>query len=234
MKRRDFLFSSAFLAGALLPRYARAVTPCPPPDTCGGAGRSYSTEFPGNENPISENGAWFNLGGPDWTYVQTSSGIAMGTQTAAPHGYNDSYARLGGFSPNQCASAVLHMVGPFASGCEPEVELLLRCSDAPGSVRTYECNFNAGNGSQIVRWNGPVGDFTVLANGTSPHPPFQDGDVLKATVYGSTIVAYVNDLEIVRATDATLITGDPGIGFFGRGCNPNSAFALKSFAATSV
>src|ERR1700743_1442659 len=66
-----------------------AATPCPPPTvsvqggssgatTCpqntgggsGGTGTTYTTNFPNNENPISEGGKWTHVG-QDWTLVQT-------------------------------------------------------------------------------------------------------------------------------------------------------------------
>ena len=59
-------------------------------------------DFPLAENPISENGTWINGGtaGLDWSNVQTTVGLAFGTQSgkdACPIlCYNDSTVILGG------------------------------------------------------------------------------------------------------------------------------------------
>jgi hypothetical protein len=71
------------------------------------AGHNYSTSFQPTENPIYEHGNWINGGttGLDWTNVQTSSGMAIGTQADNGSGnaqYSDSTAVLAGnWGPNQ-------------------------------------------------------------------------------------------------------------------------------------
>ena len=52
-------------------------------------------------------------------------------------------------------------------------------------------------GVQIVRWNGPFGNFSVLS-GSGPHNlgrRLVSGDVIKATVIGNTITAYINGVH---------------------------------------
>src|SRR5438045_2733103 len=83
-------------------------------------GASYSTNFDGAENPLSEGGAWLHTS-VDWTVVAKDNGIAHGTLTGNG-GYNDSFALLSGFAPDQTISAVVHR-GAIASGCAPELEL---------------------------------------------------------------------------------------------------------------
>src|SRR4051794_8383399 len=85
-----------------------------------GASQTYSTNFNGVEKPISEKGAWSNVG-QGWTVVAKDNGLAYGTQTGLGDN-DDSYARLSGFSPNQVVSAVLRR-GTIAADCAPEVEL---------------------------------------------------------------------------------------------------------------
>src|SRR5262245_913967 len=105
MKRRQLILASAGVASVALPGMSRSATPCPPPTvsltggstastTCGTGKVTYSTNFPANENPISEGGRWRNTG-LDWTPVATSGGLAYSTQTS--NGYDDSYAFLSGF-----------------------------------------------------------------------------------------------------------------------------------------
>ena len=58
---------------------------------------TYSTNFAGTENPISEGGRWINGGvaGLDWANVRTTPGLAFGTQTGLIE-YNDAAALLSG------------------------------------------------------------------------------------------------------------------------------------------
>src|ERR1051325_4346552 len=75
--------------------------------TAWSATQHYATSFDGSEAPLSEGGAWSNTG-LDWTPVIKSNGAAHGTQTGNG-GYDDSYAVLSGFSPNQAASATVQL-----------------------------------------------------------------------------------------------------------------------------
>jgi chitodextrinase len=198
--------------------------------TTPGSSRSYSTNFDGTENPISEGGAWSHAG-LDWTTVQTSGGIAYGTQTGTD-GYDDSYAKLSGFPPDQTASGVIHLVNPIDGSCSHEVELLMRWTDSAHSAQGYEVNLSFDGGyAQIVRWNGAIGNFAVLGGGSFPE--LKEGDVFKASMIGNVITAYVNDIQVAQVTDAAYSTGNPGIGFFRRNCGTNADFGFTSFTATS-
>ncbi len=196
----------------------------------GGAGsHGYATTFDLTERPISEGGAWSHTG-LDWAVVETGGGDAYGTQTGTS-GYDDSYAILSGFSPDQSAEAVIHLNAAIDRSCTHEVEILLRWSDAPHDAHGYECNLSFdGSYAQIVRWNGPLGDFTYVGSGSvaSVH----DGDTIGASIRGNRIAIELNGVEIATATDDTFTTGNPGIGFFRRDCGANSDYGLTSFAAT--
>ena len=72
---------------------------------------AYSTTFDLTENPISEGGRWFN------TAVRSGPG-ANGERTGvwhqwSPNTYDDSYAYLSGFGPDQQAEAVVDVDLPF-------------------------------------------------------------------------------------------------------------------------
>jgi len=58
--------------------------------------------------------------------------------------------------------------------------------------------------------------------------------VIKATIDANgLIIAYLNNVEMVRATDTTFATGNPGIGFYVSGATGLDAnFGLASFTAT--
>jgi hypothetical protein len=190
----------------------------------------YGTVFSGIEDPLSEGGAWSN-NGLDWTRVVKTDGMAAGTQDGYG-GYDDSYAALSGFPPDQSARAVVQVGEGIDQSCTHEVELLLRWSDAPHLAQGYEVLLGYGSYLGIVRWNGPLGDFTELAY--LQIPPVQDGDVFRATAVGNIITAYVNGVPLLQATDSTYSTGNPGIGFFRRNCGTNQDFTIRNFKAREL
>jgi len=203
-------------------------------NTGGASGRFYATNFDGSENPISEGGAWTNGGevGLDWQNIVKDQGIGFGSGTSA--GYDDCLAHLSGFAPNHYAEATVHAASGYSAPSSHEVELLLRFRITAHSARGYEV-LNGWNGaySQIVRWNGPLDDFTYLSTTGPGYGVLVEGDVIRATVVGSTITVYKNGAEVMQASDSTWSDGDPGIGMFirpGAGAEPQ-AFCYTSFAA---
>jgi len=232
-----------------------------------GNARFYETDFPLVEDPISEAGAWQHRGS-SWALVRTLAHRAVGTQTGAG-GFDDAYAYLSGFGPNQTAQATVwkhpaigkdsmrcriwrrliweRLRGNYCAGPGThEVELLLRWTDYATSARGYECNLSwDGKYAEIVRWNGPFGNFTYITQQrtfTAGIMPPNTGDVFKATISGSTINVYLNkndgngDRLIATATDPTFTDGGPGIGFFiaGRqGSVDPTKFGFSSFSASS-
>jgi hypothetical protein len=240
-RERLFIF-----VAALLPFATFADTPCPPTNvhiegniTSGtddlicpvvSPASTYTTNFDNAENPISEGGAWTHKG-LDWKSVVTENGIAHGTQTGTD-GYDDSYAILSGFSADQAAWGVAHIDAGIDKTCSSqELEILIRWSDSAGSAQGYECMIHHDGGyAQIVRWNGPLGDFNVLGGGSAPG--FKNGDTVKATAVGSVITLFHNDVPIVQVSDDTFSTGNPGVGFFKRSCGRNSDYGFTNFTAT--
>ncbi len=182
-----------------------------------GGGRVYATTFPQSENPISEGGNWINgkAVGLDWHDVSTTPGLAIGHQSGSS--YTDGTALLtGAWGPTQAVEAVVHTVNPKES-CYQEVEMRLRSSLTAHSCTGYEISFKATKSASayliIVRWNGPVGDFTYLKNSTGAQYGIAEGDTVKATIVGNVITAYLNGVVVGTATDSTYTTGNPGIGF---------------------
>jgi hypothetical protein len=185
--------------------------------------RSYSTAFPGSEAPLSEAGNWTGgkTTGLDWADVATTPGFAFGMQTGSG-GYDDSTALLSGrWGPDQSVTATVHTVNQTGGKVYEEVEIRLRSTIAPHSNIGYEINFrclrNSSSYVQIVRWNGPLGDFTYLADEKGVQKGIKDGDVLRATVKGNVIIAYINGVKVAQAADSTFAGGSPGIGFFIQG-----------------
>ena len=229
-----------------------------PSGTPSGTGSlSYTTNFsspPSPENPISEQGHWINgkANALDWNNVRTTGGFAFGTQTGSD-GFSDSTALLtGAWAPDQSAQAVVHIVAQDPGVVAEESEIRLRsgmsATPCPGQTSGgcntgYEINFSAVTGNnyvQIVRWNGPLGSFALLNSRTQP---VQNGDVVKATIAGNTITAFINGVQVLQVTDTTYNaaycsthTCNPGLGFYlqnGSGAGNNAHFGFSSFTATN-
>jgi hypothetical protein len=221
--------------------------------------KTYSTDFSLTEDRISEGGnLWINgaATGLDWTNVKTSNGNATGTMNRLPDGinlYDDSVAILkGDWGADQTVEAVVYAAnrtgsdrsgydGNEYSSCNKEVELILRGDITANSIKLYEILFSSRiDGTsyhQIVRWNGPRGDFTVLYGDEGWQYEVADGDVITATMIGSTITVYLNDELVSTTTDTTFSSGKPGIGFYSsNGCTGtvhNDDFGFKSFVASA-
>ena len=197
--------------------------------------KSYTTGFPSIENPISEGGHWVNgkSVGLDWGDVRTTSGFAFGTNSG---GYADPTAILAGsWGPDQMAQAVVRCSNPSDSLAE-EVELRLRSAISAHSNAGYEINFlcsKTGNGySQVVRWNGPLANFTYLSDNSGG---VVTGDVVLARMVGNVITVYINGTQIARVTDSTFATGSPGMGFYlDGGTTQNADFGFTSFTGSEI
>ncbi len=177
----------------------------------------YATSFPLNQNPISEGGAWTSGNDPLQTPVQTSGGLAFGTQTGSGS-FDDSVAYLGGFPQTQTITGVVHRSG--TPNGDLEIELWLRTS--VGALRTglpfgdthtygYEINIGIGEFGTFLQ----IGLFksTNLFSGTIT---IADGDVVEASIVGTVITVKINGVQVAQVTDNTnaFPTGNPGIGFF--------------------
>jgi hypothetical protein len=195
---------------------------------------TYATSFSVAENPISEGGNWINGGvtGLDWKNVITNVGLAYGTQDGIGN-FDDSVALLtGAWGPTQTVQATVHSVNPAAA--QEEVEVWVRGNIGAHNTTGYEISFKLqkpGGYAQIVRWNGPLGDFTYV-NYIASTSGVGNGDVISATVNGNLIIGYVNGLEVIRGTDSTFSSGSPGIGFWQLGAPSNSDFGFTNFTAT--
>ena len=202
----------------------------------------YCTTFSLTEDPISENNAWTNGGavGLDWSNVQTTPGLAFGTQSG-PAGppFNDSIAILNGtWGNDQTVTATVHSINQQTGAIFEEVELLLRFQITAHIARGYEVNFRCTHDgsqyTQVVRWNGPLNNFTMLDQRVGPGiPGIKDGDSVKATIVGNVITVYINGNLIFKVTDNVFTSGNPGMGFYLQGAmNVNSDYGFTSFTAS--
>ena len=238
--------SATTLVIALLVLYLanRSAGMLPAASASSGTSRTYTTNFPRAENPLSEGGKWANgqKDGLDWTNVRTTPGLALGTEYGgtrpAPQKYDDSTALLtGAWGPDQTAQTTVYAVNPNDKIYE-EVELRLRSTLSAHQATGYEILFRNSKSPnaycEVVRWNGPLGDFTYLSRAKGPPCGLSSGDVVKATIIGNVITAYVNDVQVLRASDDTFKTGNPGIGFYIEGASGvNGDYGFTSFTATS-
>lgn len=250
MKRRNVIAGSAAIAGALLCGLVRAAVPCPPSPVsvagggsattnCVAAGTSYTTSFSLSENPINEGGKWVNgkAVGADWNDVKTTPGKAFASIASGLSGsrYNDSIAYLSpsfmAVTPNQYAQATVFRVAGYSASAH-EVELLLRFKITRNNARGYEILWGATGYLAVVRWNGPLGNYTALYDGGLPGiGPAVDGDVLRAEITGSVIKVYKNGSLVATVTDGSWTDGQPGMGFWPvDGATPQN-FGWKTYAA---
>ena len=199
--------------------------------------RIYRTRFPLTENPISEGGNWINgqAAGLDWANIRTTRGFAFGTESGMVK-YADSTALLKGtWGPNQTVQATVRTVNQNEKIYE-EVELRLRSSLSPHKATGYEVNFRCLKTpkayTQIVRWNGALGSFTILKSVGGSRFGVTTGDVVKATIVGNVITSYINGVQVLQVTDSTFSAGSPGIGFYLEGATGvNADFGFTSFSA---
>ncbi len=250
MKRRDFLLGSA---GALVPLLGRAQRPCPPPSTAALGGSSvttacragaYATDFPLAENPLSEGGRWVcgKAAGIDWNNPQVLSGRACASVRSGATGsrYDDSIAHLnasfGAFTANQYAQGTVYRAPGYSpAGSKHEIELLLRFQITAHNARGYEVLWGHDGDFAIVRWNGPLGDYTDLGfNGPGPGVAV-DGDVLRAEITGNLITVYKNGLMVgASPPNSTWTEGQPGIGFWPVDSSTPASYGWKHYEAGSV
>jgi hypothetical protein len=215
---------------------AEATRPNPVP--------TYSTTFEGDENPLSEGCKWIH-NGLDWAAIRKSGGVAYGTQSGINTGarrYDDSYAHLAGFPPDQEAWGTAYIAKPDPS-CHQELEILLRWTSSAHSTTGYECFARCVNDRssylQVVRWKGPLGKFTYLADKGGAAYGLKNGDTLKASIVGNLITVYINGVEKVQVKDDTFKTGNPGIGMFllcdgHHGMGSNKDYGFKTFTARGM
>jgi chitodextrinase len=208
-------------------------------------GSSYSTSFDQTENPISEGGKWVNgrTNGIDWNDGATADGNVHASVLTGADGsrYSDNIAHLSPsfkvFNPNQYAQGTIYRVPGYSAS--HEVELLLRFSISDHDAQGYEILWGVTGYLAIVRWNGQLGEYTVLYGtsvGDVPVP--QDGDVMRAEMRGSMITVKING-TVVATADAAEIgivwsSGQPGVGFWPVDDAIPENYGWKDFSAGSL
>jgi len=209
---------------------APAIVPAPARSAAG-----YSTSFSSTENPISEGGKWINgkVAGLDWNNAQSVPGKAHAAAFAT--GYNDPIAILSTtFAADQYAQGTVYRAPGYSPGASHEIELLLRFEIAAHNARGYEVLWAHDGGIAIVRWNGPLGNYTPLREGPNIGRAV-DGDVLRAEIIGGAVRVYKNgSLVATGPADATWSTGQPGMGFWPKPGSTPENYGWKNFQAGNL
>jgi hypothetical protein len=184
---------------------------------------------------LSEGGKWVNGkdAGIDWNNAQSAAG--KGIATAFSLTYDDNIAVLTtSFPANQYAQGTVFRAPGYSPGVSHELELLLHFQITPHSARGYEVLWAQDGGMAIVRWNGPVGDYTALIEAPNIAPAV-DGDVLRAEIVDGVIKVYKNgSLLLTGPLNTSWTDGQPGIGFWPK---PGATFAnygWKNYTAGSL
>ena len=238
MGRKDLVMTSAGVLVALLgflPLLGMAAAvPCPPPQVdveggssattpCTAATGSFSTNFGSTENPLSEGGVWIDgkVVGLDWNNPMTVPGRATASVQSGlgASRYDDSIAHLSAslqpMTANQFAQGTVYKASGYSTSGGHEVELLLRFQTTAHNARGYEILWGLRGYIAIVRWNGPLGNYTPLYDpGAGSISVPNDGDVLRAEISGSTIKVFKNGVQVASVSDSTYSSGQPGVGFW--------------------
>lgn len=207
------------------------------------AGASYATSFATAESPLSEGGVWVRgkTDGLDWNDPKSLAGNACASVLSGnPNRYNDSIGHLSGsFAADQFAEGVVYRANGYdPSPSKHEVELLLRFAIGAHDAHGYEIMWGITGYLAVVRWNGPLGDYTTLYDSGDPGIGAPaPGDVLRVEIHGTTITVFKN-ASLVATIDVTTAgtvwtTGQPGMGFWPvDGATPES-YGWQSYQAGS-
>ena len=198
----------------------------------------YSTAFPDTEDPLTQNGEWINAGttGLDWNNCQSNPGFAFGTQAGTTIGADSICVLSGNWNTNQSAQITVK-INSTTNASEELEELWVRTTIAPHSITGYQvtCSISPNDPFlRISRWNGPQGNYTVLANVSTG---CVNGDIVQAAVSGNIITVYKNGTSMLTATDSSYTSGSPGMGFYiqnvvGTAAAADAEFGVSAFSAT--
>jgi hypothetical protein len=192
------------------------------------------------ENPISEGSKWVTgkATGLDWNNPASASGYAYASVQSGATGsrYDDSIAHLNAsslpFNANQYAQGTVYLAPGYTAS--HEVELLLRFSISGHDAHGYEILWGLPGYLAVVRWNGPLGNYTALYDpGVGSIPVPKDGDVLRAEISGNIITVKRNGstvatVDVTSGGGGVWSSGQPGIGFW-----PVDGATPKNFGWTS-
>jgi hypothetical protein len=225
-------------------------------------GAPFSTTFPATEDPISQGGNLWVLGGSDglsWQNVRTnggSPGIAYGVGPSA--GFDDCLAffQRANFSAlYHYAYVIFKMQGGYTPPSSHEVGIYVGGTISANSAKGYEFGWQfQSSGPGPTRWNGALGDFTGNGTGnwtdgfTGSTFTLADGDrvdVLYDARSGTpTMSLWKNNaartgspnFQVSDTSVSKVVGGSPGMGFFARSGSglDMTAYCVKEFGGGSA
>lgn len=211
----------------------------------GSTARTYTTSFPLTEDPISEGGQWLNgkKDALDWSDIRTTPRFAFGTEIGGDRPelqkYDDSTALLtGSWGPDQTAQATVRRINKDDDHVYQEVELRLRSALSPHNATGYEVMFRCSKSPKaycnIARWDGILGAWMMLKQTEGSQYGVADGDVVKASIVGQVITAYINGVQVAQTRDYLFTSGNPGMGFYlEKATGVNGDCGFSTFTARS-
>lgn len=206
----------------------------------------YSTNFPDDENPISQGGRW-RVGGVTGFYKnpRTLSGRCFGAITQPD--YDDCLGQLltPSIQGDYAVEVVIYRDPTYTNVNTHEVGLYfdLTIGVGPGGIyaQGYEMLFSLNSAFQGVKWLGishDIDNFEQLADSSSPPTTdFQTGDVFRVERVGSLFTCFYNSVEFCEMDDSEFAgTGNPGMGFFTRpdAGNDPAKFCITSWSAEAL
>jgi hypothetical protein len=171
---------------------------------------------PGFTNTVADDFNRANAGlGSNWEWVYTAHNIS--SNAVIPGGYgSDAFERyVGSFAPDQFAEVTVTSLSA-AGSAQSGSGVILRCGPGngvlgDGTIRSaYRIVVNGRATGNLNIGKFVAGTFTELLSTTIT---FVNGDRLRAEIRGSTITVFANGLQVAQTTDASLTSGNPGIGY---------------------
>lgn len=211
-----------------------------PPGSSSGL-QTFSTDFSTIENPVSIGGKMITSNSPGVSWIVLTPGtppvavVADGAENTQYNvtGLNDALAVCTGtWRPDQQASVTIGSLVPFNLGSFGiEVEIHLRTDPVTGVG--YEITWGFSRKYWLIaRWLSNGSFDEILPETASPYQ-LLPGDVVSASMVGSTITMYTNGVQVQQITDTMFTTGNPGFGF-NAGSNGTDPFAFRAFSAQEL
>jgi hypothetical protein len=216
---------------------------------------SYSTNFDGTENPLSESGIWLTpdaAGATYWQPLRKSGGRAFGVGTT--EAFEDCVEIIDpneiAFDADHVVRAAFHITNGYTVETTHEAQIILRGAFGNDHIEGYEILFQLGSSTPtVMKWYGAGGGsfFAELTGGSSSSLSFQHGDICIAQVSGTnpalievfrdrggTVSAWrsVTDTGTVLSSAPILTGGQPGLASFSRSGVTLDAYGWDSFEAS--
>lgn len=171
---------------------------------------TWTSTFDGDENPLSESGAWTS-GPSGWDACKKLSGVAMAVNTSS-----DSAARYEGNSLDSDQSSEVTTVNFSSGGSSLGGAITRMQGTTSGTTDCYVVDadfwqdviriFRVDDTAGSLAWTQLLGDVSLAST--------SGGDAWKLSSIGSTHTGYQNGNSRISRTDSDYTGGQPGIFFY--------------------